>query len=280
MCGPDDCTLPLPIVPADSFEITYAAHTASCTFLLDGEGICRRIVMASHVKRKESQTAARCVGAQYVASLDPTATGCMVEMPRVGAAMLFARVDERGRVSLVRTGPCTGFEQTESENPFDSVSVKTSAPEITPRTQPSAAASPPVGRAPRGPQGHDHDPDYFDADERTVRIQALRPEDLVSIANDGDHLTTAEYTAPPVPRSPASSQIQSKRAPASTPPRSPDALPTLRNPRRDGLDEDENPYAKAIQSARGMLPQSRQDAAKQRAVEALGAFSRRGSSRR
>ncbi|HEY8079502.1 MAG TPA: hypothetical protein VIF62_35470 [Labilithrix sp.] len=231
-------------MPAETFEITYAAHTASCTFLLDAEGICRRIVMAPHVKRKESQTAARCVGAQYVASLDALAAGCMVEMPRVGAAMLFARVDERGRVSLVRTGPCSGFEQAPAENPFESVSMKTSAPEITPRTQP-----------PRTQPSHDHDPDYFDADDRTVRIQAVRPEDLVSLSNEAGDLATAEYTAPP-PRHPASSEVrESKQRPAaSAPPRSPDALPTLRNPRHDGLDEEENPYARAIQSARGMLP--------------------------
>ena len=79
---------------ATPIDISYAAHTASCTFLLDDEGICRRIVMAPRGKRRESsRTASRCVGAQYVASLDGSAAGGLVEMPRVGAAMLFARVD-------------------------------------------------------------------------------------------------------------------------------------------------------------------------------------------
>lgn len=248
-------------VPAESFEITYAAHTASCTFLLDSEGICRRIVMAPHVKRKESQTAARCVGAQYVASLDPSAAGCMVEMPRIGAPMLFARVDDRGRVSLVRTGPCTLFEQTPAENPFDSVSVKTSAPEITPRTQP-----------PRTQPSHDHDPGYFEADERTVRIQALRPEELVTFEGEPEDMATAEYAIPPRKSQPVSSQVRESSRPSAPAPRSPDAMPTLRNPRRDGLDDDDNPYARAV---RGMLPQTKRDSARQRAVEALSAFTRR-----
>jgi hypothetical protein len=269
MCGPTDCNR-LPVdVPAEPFEITYAAHTTTCTFLLDSEGVCRRIVMAPHVKRKETQTAARCVGAQYVASLDAAAAGCLVEMPRIGAAMLFARVDDRGRVSLVRTGPCTQFEQTPAENPFDSVSVKTSAPEITPRTQP-----------PRTQPSADHEPEYFDAEDRTVRIQALRPDQHAGFDGDEGDMATAEYAISSTPRKshPAMSSAvrESSQPRSSTPaPRSPDAMPTLRNPRRDGLEEEENPYAKAV---RGMLPQSKRDnrdSARQRAVEALSAFTRR-----
>src|SRR4026207_828922 len=101
-------------VSDSSFQITYAAHTATCTFLLDSEGICRRIVAAPNAKRAVSQktrdatrAASRCLGAQYVASLDPSVWGMLAEMPRVGSAMLFARIDERGRVSLVRTGVVT-----------------------------------------------------------------------------------------------------------------------------------------------------------------------------
>jgi hypothetical protein len=115
----------------DAFDITYAAHTASCTFLLDRDGICRRIVMLSGGKRREaSKNAARCVGAQYVATLDPAVPGCLVDLPKVGAAMLFARV-EAGRVALVRTGVVTSFEtkQADDPDPFrESVGVITSAP--------------------------------------------------------------------------------------------------------------------------------------------------------
>lgn len=128
---------------SESPEITYAVHTATCTFLLDAEGFCRRIVVAPTSKRRDAtRNASRCVGAQYVASLDANVTGMLTEMPRVGAAMLFARVDERGRISLVRTGVVTRFERSRAEDPFlkhgdESGSVETSAPVITlkaPRT--------------------------------------------------------------------------------------------------------------------------------------------------
>lgn len=142
-----------------SLEIIYAADTSSCTFLLDAQGICRRIVIAPSNKRPNSSVkgrssarlAARCVGAQYVASLDASVSGMLAEMPRVGSAMLFARVDERGRVSLVRTGIVTRFETHRTLDPFadttdmpactnanagmnatTSATVETSAPEIAP----------------------------------------------------------------------------------------------------------------------------------------------------
>jgi hypothetical protein len=73
-----------------------------------------------------------------VASLDASVAGMLAEMPRVGSAMLFARVDERGRVSLVRTGVVTRFERHRAEDPFvetekvPSMSVETSAPVIAP----------------------------------------------------------------------------------------------------------------------------------------------------
>jgi hypothetical protein len=53
--------------------------------------------------------AQRCVGAQYVASLDLKVEGGLVQMPQVGSSMLFAR-SEDGRVALVRTAPLTAFE--------------------------------------------------------------------------------------------------------------------------------------------------------------------------
>ncbi len=178
-----------------SIEISYAAHTSSCTFLLDDQGICRRIVLAPKAgkRRETARTSARCVGAQYVASLDGSAAGGMVEMPRVGAAMLFARVDEHGRVSLVRTGALISFESRAGEDPFvDSVSVETSAPQLagleTVRAEQQALAAAQAL----------HDLDYQDASERTQRIPALRPEDYDNIDDDntqevGNDLATAEY---------------------------------------------------------------------------------------
>lgn len=175
-----------------SFEITYAAHTSSCTFLLDAEGICRRIVVAPSNKRSVSSAkgrdsarlAARCVGAQYVASLDATVSGMLAEMPRVGSAMLFARVDERGRVSLVRTGIVTRFETHRAEDPFvetervPSVSVETSAPVLAPPVPaPRASHTAPIAQ----------DPYEEDAIDRTQPIQALRPDVLRSLHTPAAH---------------------------------------------------------------------------------------------
>jgi hypothetical protein len=233
MYGPGLALSPDAVAP-ERIIITYAAHTTACTFLLDAEGICRRIVMNPSNKRRDSaKTASQCVGAQYVASLDGAVAGCLVEMPRVGAAMLFARVDERGRVSLVRTGPVQRFEQMRlEEDPFEDNSVRTSAPEV-----PASARNPRKPPARQVPVQAEPDPDYFDASDRTMRISAVKAHDLA----------TQEYpSSPPPPPEPPPTV---RREPRSTLP-SP-APRTLQNPRVELHDED-NPYAQYGQ--RGALP--------------------------
>lgn len=181
----------------DSFDITYAAHTASCTFLLDSNGICRRIVMTPGSKRREaSKNAARCVGAQYVATLDAHVPGCLVELPKVGAPMLFARIDENGRIALVRTGAVTAFETKRADDPDpfkESVGVMTSAPSAeelqTPRVRHEAPRR--SSKPPPAPQPPARDA-YTEVPERTQRIQALRAEEL-----DPALLATAEYESEP-----------------------------------------------------------------------------------
>jgi len=238
-----------------SIDITYAAHTAACTFLLDSEGICRRIVLqqrstaSAKSQRSASRTAARCVGAQYVASLDGSAAGGLVEMPRVGAAMLFARVDERGRVTLVRTGVVTSFESyaaPETYDPFaDSGTVETSAPELeTPR----------VPRPVRTIHARDVDPDYDDdPSEKTQRIQALRPEDIAAALGqqDGNDLATAEYHAVAADLAPRHALSSSNNTlPGAS------GVPTLRNPHRDVTVEDDDVYTRPRMPtpSRGILP--------------------------
>jgi hypothetical protein len=242
--------VPSPSSPP-SIDIIYAAHTASCTFLLDSEGICRRIVVAPKGKRSTSRTASRCVGAQYVASLDGSAAGGLVEMPRVGAAMLFARVDERGRVSLVRTAAVISFESKAGEDPFvDSGTVETSAPELeTPRVERPISS--------RRPRNHVVDQDYDDSSEKTQRIQALRPEDIAAALGEheraeadlGHDLATAEYRA-----------VATDAAPRPTLPSTQAivGVPTLRNPHRDATVEDDDGYARPKVAtptpSRGVLP--------------------------
>ncbi|MBX3232895.1 MAG: hypothetical protein KIT84_42265 [Labilithrix sp.] len=184
------------------FEIQYAAHTATCTFLLDSEGICRRIVMVPNANatrtREASRAAARCVGAQYVASLDASLAGMLSDMPKVGTSMLFARTDERGRISLVRTGHVTRFER-HVEDPFieqerPSV-VATSAPPISPSIMPTQ-------RMPRTTIP----PDPYEAGHLDDRTMPVRPSDVRALrpsATDPEPPTMrTPFVGPPPARSP------------------------------------------------------------------------------
>ena len=58
-------------------EIAYTAHTETCTLLLDAEGICRSVLAASNAPslrigrpKRIPASAEKCIGAQYVATLD------------------------------------------------------------------------------------------------------------------------------------------------------------------------------------------------------------------
>lgn len=106
-----------------SMTIAYAATTMACTFLLDADGICQRVVMKRERRadatlggRTRNEAAKRCIGAQYVATIDVQVVGGLVPMPRVGSAMLFAYIGEDGRLAVVRTGPLVKFETVAPEN--------------------------------------------------------------------------------------------------------------------------------------------------------------------
>lgn len=144
----------------ESFDIAYAAHTSVCTFLLDANGICRAIVMNPTMNRRTSRGAARCIGAQYVASLDPRAEGGIIEAPKLGTAMLFAKVDENGRISLVRTGRIMRFETRETW---------TDESGHTPTQQHFA------------PKRAANDP-YADPSDRTVQVRAVPLESGVALS--------------------------------------------------------------------------------------------------
>jgi hypothetical protein len=94
-------------------DIAYLAQTEWSTLLLDGEGVCVQ-VRARHGKKAAGDGAARCIGAQYVASLDRSAAGGLIEMPRIGCPMVFAATTADGRIYLVRTGPVMHFEEVSS----------------------------------------------------------------------------------------------------------------------------------------------------------------------
>lgn len=98
----------------DPRVIRYIAHADSAALLLDEDGICRASVLKKHGRARapRAEELERCVGAQYVASLDPHAEGLLAHEPEVGKRALFAQV-ERGRIVVFRFGPLVDFEHVE-----------------------------------------------------------------------------------------------------------------------------------------------------------------------
>ena len=93
-----DAATPDPAPP----EMAYAVHTQACTYVLDQEGICRWIVARQGAVPPEVR---KCVGAQFVACLDLASKGGLVPDLRLNAMGLFVRLNEQGRMVLLRTGP-------------------------------------------------------------------------------------------------------------------------------------------------------------------------------
>ncbi len=140
-------------------ELAYVAHSARCALLLDADGICRWFLLKDDDERIAA-TAKRCVGAQFVATLDPEATGLLGHEPAVGKNVLFARVDD-GRVSLVRFGPLVQFDtlgsarERETEEPAAEAvapQAATSEPAATVPAAPLPAASEPAASQPAASQ--------------------------------------------------------------------------------------------------------------------------------
>jgi hypothetical protein len=102
--------------------VVYIAYTENHVLMLDGQGVCVRVealagrkmslgsLMGQKPAFQRNDGALRCIGAQYVACIDPTEPGGLAHMPRVGTSMLFAAVDPGGRIFCVRAGPLTHFE--------------------------------------------------------------------------------------------------------------------------------------------------------------------------
>ncbi|HRG97865.1 MAG TPA: hypothetical protein PLR99_16535 [Polyangiaceae bacterium] len=174
----------------------YAAHAGSNTFLLDEDGICRRILTRGKNRQSTNKSTQRCLGAQYVASLDFDSESGLVERPKEGCPLLFARVDEHGRVSLVRTAPLERFEEVDRELDteehfaletlgFDEDRRRTRPPPPT-RREPAPATrrdpSPAVRREPAPPTRKDAPPttrrDRPVVRPRNTEIPPTRPLDI------------------------------------------------------------------------------------------------------
>jgi hypothetical protein len=119
-------------------DFAYVAHTEACTFLLDAEGVCRWFMAKEGATEATLRAAERCVGAQYVASLDAEAEGLLTKLPKPGTRLLFACVGEGGRVSLVRSGPVLKFEAVDAPATTpDAVAAEATAPPVPPAPPPA-----------------------------------------------------------------------------------------------------------------------------------------------
>lgn len=135
-------------------DFSYAAHAGNNTFLLDDDGICRKILSRGKGRASTNKSTQRCLGAQYVASLDFSSESGLVERPKEGCPLLFARVDEAGRVSLVRTAALERFEEIKRSegDPVTDEHPAFGAPdpdELPPRTVRAEAIAPPTHREPK-----------------------------------------------------------------------------------------------------------------------------------
>ncbi len=94
-------------------DLAYVAHSERCALLLDAEGVCRWVIPKVDAKDAMVAAAKRCIGAQFIATLDRDMPGYMGHEPRVSANLLFALVTD-GRVALVRFGPLVAFEELDA----------------------------------------------------------------------------------------------------------------------------------------------------------------------
>jgi hypothetical protein len=104
-----------PLQPRAAMTVAYIAETRDYVLMLDDQGVCREVHRRlTGDKVSSSEKAAQCIGAQYVAALDPNTPGFLAHKPTVGVPMLFARVSSTGKISIVRTSPLERFESRES----------------------------------------------------------------------------------------------------------------------------------------------------------------------
>ena len=154
-------------------ELAYEAFTETCTFGLDEAGVCVRVTALPGASKAMLAIAGRCLGAQYVASLDAAVEGLLSQLPKPGTRLLFARTEDTGRIVLVRSGPLQRFEARPAELPtvkeveptFDEA-VEVEAPRTLTFQEEETA---PFSRfSPRRPIAAESDPDSGDVELEAV----------------------------------------------------------------------------------------------------------------
>lgn len=161
-------------------DVAFVAQTESCSYLLDADGICRWVIPSAQANENARQVAKRCVGAQYVASLDANEAGLLVHEPKPGRALVFARLDEKGRVSLLRSGTLLEFTAVDSPAAEDPADAKTEEA----RTEEAKTEAPPAPAAAAAPE-RESEPELLPA---TVQY----PADHVAPPVESDEDITVE----------------------------------------------------------------------------------------
>lgn len=199
--------------------ITYVAHTSAYSLMLDAEGICRRVVLTKRKAKPsgvDASKAEKCLGAQYVASLDPERPAELVALPRAGAPLLLAKVGKDGRVTLVKTGAVARFDTLD-----DADDVESSLPSVEVDLSEVLKEDPVDAYADGADRTHRHDRKAVEARLRavlTARGSGRLPPSLEDDGDDGDD----EDDEPPtrqqrLPPSPWSTRPASSTAPSTAP---------------------------------------------------------------
>ncbi len=128
-------------------ELTYALHTATCSYLLDESGVCRRIASVNGLIPKHIR---QCIGAQFVACLDLETPGGLIGELRAGTMALFVK-QSGDHMSLLRT---SGISRVDDWRKSTATRIVTSAPRLA-----VAEPIPVVVRKPAPPPGEIVPPD-------------------------------------------------------------------------------------------------------------------------
>lgn len=211
-------------------RIAYAAHTESCTLYLDEDGVCRRVVRLRRATLQglgaAEDAAERCIGAQYVASLDFETRGGLAPSPEVGKPMLFAYVRDNGRIGLVRTGPLVRFDTRPSE-------AAAEKPDSGVRQMPSDRESAvtleaPYATQPLPAQPFDYDDDLGETDTRTQVFRSSRPPASALPRRNGETVKTGIRPPPMHDRWTPPTPVHEIKVP----PPALSSAPTLKDPPR------------------------------------------------
>jgi hypothetical protein len=242
-------------------DMAYAVSTKTCTYLLDDDGVCRWTLAPSGYSMPG---AARCIGAQFVASLDLREPGGLAGELRVGSAALFVRSEE-GRFVLLKTTPILGVENRRTgkaerieaapSEPSRETTRSPEAPPVPPSIVDIPPAAPTIKQAVEIPM--EDLVSFVDGDlevsveelvtfsEITLTIPLFRADSVLppNVRSDTQKLDNALPSVPPPPPRipddvvPAAAPMRTAALPAPTPPprKTDDAKPAPKKPAPRGI---------------------------------------------